>query len=273
MYGMNSRQQAIAAATVATIPFSPNELPGSVVGGPYIQNWVIQTTGANNSLTAAIVRVRVKANNQDIWNVPSAHLRALIEALAPANTIPPAARLRFTIPQGLVGRYTRDQYLSAFPIGAAPQVEFDVDATASAGAATIAYEGARTPPAFFSKFLSRNTNVPATTNPGRVNIDQRGEYLYGIGLPLVGATGILSARLVINGQQVVFLDQNFLLEAQFLSNPQSLVTTYFFKLDEMELIQGDCYLELVTGAGAAANDQISFLTMAAQPVQVAQRAA
>lgn len=273
MYGMNARQQSIAAATAATISFNPSELPGSQVNGPYIANWFLQTTGANNSLTAAITRVRVKANTQDIWNIPSAHLRAFVEGMAPANTIPPAARLRLTIPQNALGRYTRDQYIAAFPIGAAPQVEFDVDATSSAGVATIAWDAVKTPPQWFSKFLSRNTNVPATTNPGRVNLDQRGEWLYGIGFPLVGATGILSVRLVINSRQVMFLDQNFLLEAQFMMNPQSLVTTYFHRLDEMELIDGECYLEIVTGAGASSNDIISFLTLAAQPVQVQARAA
>ncbi len=268
-YGMNNTSKVIAAASATTYGWTSAELPGSPAPGPYLNRFYVVTTGANNSLSSAVTRVRVKANGQEIWNVPSAHLRSMIEALAPSNTIPPAARLRWTVPQDLLGRYTRDQYACAFPINAAPAFEFDVDATASAGTAVVGWQTARTRPTHWSKFLAKASGVGPNANPGRVTIDlPPGEMLYGIALPLVGATGLTQARLYIGNVKEAELTQDFILESQFLENPQSVTTTYFWRFDEpltLSAAQGSNYIEAITGAGAAVSDLYSFLTLVPQP--------
>lgn len=268
-YGINRSPETISAAVAQTVGWSSAELPGSPPQGPFLKRFFPITTGANNHLTSAVTRIRIKANGQEIWNIPSAHLRAYVEAMAPANTIPPAARLRFTIPQDLLGRYTRDQYACAFPIGAAPGVEFDCDANASAGTAIIAWETARTRPTHWTKFLSKASNIGASVALGRINIElPPGELLYGIALPIVGATGILAARLYVGNVKEAELTQEGILESQFLENPQTVTTSYFWRFDEplvLSPMQGSNYLEVETGAGSAVSDQYSFMTLVQQP--------
>lgn len=268
-FGMNNAAKTITGGVVQTIGWTSAEIPGSPPQGPYVNRWILSNTGANNSLNNAVAQVRVKANSQEIWNVPAAHVRAFHEATNPANNIDTAGRLSFTLQMGLQGRYTRDQYATAYPIGSAPAVEFDVAAGSSAGVSVIGWGTARTRPTHWTKWLSKATGVGANANPGRVNIElPAGELLYGIGLPLTSATGITQARLYIGNAKEAELTQGMILESQFDTNPQSVTTTFFWIFDEalpLSAMPAANYLELITGAASLVGDIISFMTLVPQP--------
>ena len=245
--------EVIAAATVATITHDRGIPAGA------IKKFSIVTTGANNSLDVAVVRERVKSGGTEFVNVPSAHLRALIEALAPANTIPPAARLRFTIPCNLpfsLGRV-------GLPAGILPTVEYDVDVNSSVGTSSIGWEEfvVGENPEWMPRFYSFASGIAASTNPGRIELSDPA-LIYGIGVPIVGATGVTNLRVVLSGVEVINLEQSHLLEQEFLTNPQSVTTTIFIRMPVLlPAIPKQSFIEVVTGAGAAATNVYSVLSL------------
>lgn len=265
-YWSNRGAKTVAAVTVATPTFTEAEISQDAA------MWYgIETTGANNHLTSAVTNVRVKSSALGtLWDCTAAQLRALIEALAPAHTIPPAARLRFTIPVGFPGVDVNGWTgFCGVPAGVGASVEVAVDANSSAGTIQIAGEAMapRMQPAFYSRFVALTTGIGATSTPGRLNLNYPGGLLAGIALPIVGATGILACRVVVGGRLIAELTQAGLLESQFITNPQSLTTTFFWKAPALfEVTAGDSYLEIETGAGSAATDPINPLVLYPNPL-------
>jgi hypothetical protein len=199
----------------------------------------------------------VKLEGIPIIDIPRQHLRALIEALAPANAVPPDARLRFTIPcnlpwaPGSVG----------IPYGAKTSVEILFNAaSSSAGAATLGWKTLPSvQPQFMPKLIQQTTNIPASQTNARIQINYGGNLVAGFILPLVSATGITRCRIVsvIDGQerQLFHADQSLLLESQFLQNPQSVTTHLYVRLpDGPALFPVGSFIEIDNGAASAAGD-------------------
>lgn len=253
MRGYNGGTKTIAATTAATYVFNDSEIPNGGVGA-----FSIVTTGANNHLTSAVTRNRVKLSGAAIWDAPSAAHRALIEAIAPANTIPPASRLRYTIPLNLPGV----DGSVGIPFNTKPSVEVIVDANSSAGTAQIGWLRTAGQPRFMPKFLGFASGVGASVTNGRIPLNIPDGLVYGISFPLVGATGVTRARVVLNGIEVINLSQDHLLEGEFLTNPQSLTTTLFVRMPVLlPATPGISFIEVDTGAGAAVTDEYVPLSL------------
>lgn len=242
----NGASKVVSAGVAQNIVFNPTEIRAKGVS-----KYIIETTGANNSLSSAVTRVRVKAGGVPFVDVAAAHLRAKIERLSRANVFPPDARLRFTIPIHIMDGKGAERYASLFPKGKDATVELALDANASAGTAICGWEyDDGVDPAFYSMFISSPGNVAASQSNARVPITQPG-LVRGVSLPIVGATGLLRCRLVLSGIEVFNLDQANLLEWQFTENPESVTTTVYLKLEEpMPAAVGSSFFEVDTGAGA-----------------------
>lgn len=256
----NGATKAVAATTAQTIVFNPTEIDAAGVS-----KYILETTGVNNHLTSGIDRVRVKAGGVPFTDVNAAALRAKIERLARANTIPPAGRLRFTIPLNIMDGKGEERYASAFPKGKDATVEVVFNAAnSSAGTVLCGWEKTDINPQFYSMFITSPGNVGATQTNARVPITQPG-LVRGVVLPLVGATGILRCRLVLSGQEVFNLDQATILEWQFTENPETLLTTIYLKLDDpLPAAVGSSFFEVDTGAGSAAGDEYGVDTIVPQ---------
>lgn len=257
MYGQYGSALTIAATTAAVKTWNSSDIPN----GGYAAFYFL-TTGANNHLgttTPAVDRIRVKDSNRALIDVPSAHIRAWQEAETPSNQIPVADRLRWS----LLTSAPRFPGRTGIPFGRKISVEMEVNAAnSSAGDVKLGYEMLNLPPEYEFSFLGQQTGVGASVARGRVNLDAPDSLLYGVCFPIVGATGITRAEVVVNGRQVIDLDQGLLLESQFSENPGTLTTSFFVRCREyLPMTPGNSYVMLTTGAGSAVTNEISFVTL------------
>jgi hypothetical protein len=255
--------ETVAAATLQTITFSDAVLPQ---GG--IQDLFIVTTGVNNHLGSAIDLVRVKLNGVAWIDLPALQLRALIEALAPANTVPPSGTLRFTIPCSLP-RFQLPAFrgLIGIPFGARTSVEIQFNAAnASAGTAQANWRMLSGPPTHMMRAIQSTTQVAANSTSARIEIKTGLDPVVGFTLPLVGSGGITRCRIVqmVDGQenQIVHAAQGGLIESQFLENPVSVTSAIFLRLpDGPYVMPPGSYIEVDTGASSAATDAYAAVTL------------
>lgn len=269
MIRTNFGTKAVAATTAQTLTFSNTDL---WVPGSNVFRAIFKSTGANNHLTSAYTRVRVKASAPGVlgtlWDVQGIQLRRMMERLGRANQLPVAANLRFQIPFLILDGKGDERYAAGFPRNAIPTLEVQTDANSSAGTIRAAWEeDQHVVPAFYSVFISQQGNIPASQTNARVTINQPG-LLRGISLPLVGATGITRVQLVINGEQVWDAGQDEIIEAQATEDPGSNITTVpthiFHKFRVPFPIVGNSYLLVDTGAGSAAADEYAFYSLVPQ---------
>lgn len=269
MIRTNFGTKTVAATTAQTLTFNNTDL---WVPGSNVFRVLFSSTGANNHLTSAYTRVRVKAAAPGvlgtIWDVQGIQLRRMMERLGRANQLPIAANLKFQIPLLVLDGKGDERYAAGFPINAIPTVEVQTDANSSAGTIRAAWEEDRDiRPAFYSVFLSQQGNVPASQTNARITINQPG-LLRGISLPMVGTTGITRVQLYINGEQVWDADQNAILEDQSTEDPGANITgvpTHLFHKFRVPFpIVGNSFLLVDTGAGAAAADEYAFYSLVPQ---------
>lgn len=268
MIRTNFGTKAIAATTAQTLTFNNTDL---WVPGSNVFRALFKTTGANNHLTSAINRLRVKASAPGVlgtvWDVLPIQMRRMMERLGRANQLPVAADLRFQIPLFVPDGKGDERYAAGFPINAIPTLEVQTDATSSAGTIRAAWDEEDIQPAFYSVFLSQQGNIPASQTNARVTINQPG-LLRGISLPLVSATGITRVQLYINGRQVWDADQDAIIEDQATEDPGANITgvpTHLFHKFRVPFpIVGNSYLLVDTGAASAAADEYAFYSLIPQ---------
>jgi len=258
MEGQYGSAKAVAATTAQTITWNVSDIPN---GGYAALTFL--TTGVNNHLgatTPGVSRIRVKDNNMPLIDVGPTAIRTFMEAESPSNTIPVTNQLRWTLMTSLPGFPFR----TGIPFGRKTSVEVDFNAAnSSAGDIKLGYDMLNLPPEYEFKMLTQQTNVAATATRGHVTLPTApDELLYGVIFPIVGATGITRAEVVVAGQQVCDLDQGLLLEGSQRTNPGTLTTTFFRRMSEFRpLTAGNSYIKLTTGAGAAVGDEITFITL------------
>jgi hypothetical protein len=269
MIRTNFGTKVVAATTAQTVSFNNTDL---WVPGSNVFRVLLAATGANNHLTSAVNRLRVKASAPGVlgtvWDVLPIQLRRMMERLGRANQLPVAADLRYQIPLFVPDGKGDERYAAGFPVNAIPTVEVQTDATSSAGTLRAAWEEDKDiKPAFYSVFLSQQGNVPASQTNARVTINQPG-LLRGISLPLVSATGITRVQLYINGEQVWDADQNAIINCQDTEDPGANITgvpTHLFHKFRVPFpIIGNSYLLVDTGAASAAADEYAFYSLVPQ---------
>lgn len=271
MIRTNFGTKAIAATTAQTLTFNNTDLwtPGSNVFRA-----LLKSTGANNHLTSAYQRIRVKASAPGVvgtvWDVLPIQMRRMMERLGRANQLPIAADLRFQIPFLILDGKGDERYAAGFPINGIPTIEVVTDANSSLGTIRAGWDEDRfIKPAFYSVFISQQGNIPASQTNARVTINQPG-LLRGISLPLVSATGITRVQLYINGEQVWDAGQDELIEDQAAEDPgcniTGVPTHLFHKFRVPYALVGNSYLLVDTGAASAAADEYAFYSLIPQAV-------
>lgn len=260
----NAGTKPIAVTTAQTVVFTSSDIPGTGV-----VKYIVRTTGANNSLSSAINRIRVKAGGQTWWDVLPIQMRRMMERLSRANQLPVAANLRFQIPLLFLDAKGDERYNAGFPAGQAPTIEVQTDATSTAGTARIGWEISTIQPQWALKFLSSQGNIGPSVTNGRIPITQDG-LIRGVSLPVVSATGLLRAKLVLGGVEIFNLAQDELIEWQSTEDPGDNITTVpthmFLKLaTPLGAPIGNSYFEVDTGAAALVTDEYAIMSLIPQP--------
>jgi hypothetical protein len=259
MIGENLATKTIAATTAQTVTWNDSEISNDHIG-----SWFIVNTGVNNCLDSALTNVRVRVGGQPVWDVTGPILRSMIEACAPSNTIPATGRLTITIPMALPAMNLKGfDGTIGLPAGSKPSVDNVYSASSSAGTGNLSWDTLAAKPQFYTRFISFAGNVPASQTNQYVQLAVPDGLVYGLSMPLVGATGITQSRIVIGGVEVVGLcDQGTLKESQFMTNPQTVTANIFMRMPvALPATLGNSFLQVSTGAGSAATDSYAYLSM------------
>jgi hypothetical protein len=259
MIGENLASKTIAATTAQTITFNDSEISNDHIG-----SWLALFTGANNCLDSAVSNVRVRVGGQPVWDVTGPILRQAIEAMGPCNTVPATGRLKVSIPMALPAMNLKGfDGTIGLPAGSKPSIDFVIGAGSSAGSVKLGWDTLAAKPQFYTRFISFAGNVPATQTNQYVQLNVPDGLIYALSLPLVGATGLTQARIVIGGVELVGLaDQGILQESQFMTNPQSITADLFMRMPvALPGTVGNSFIQATTGAGAAATDAYAYLSM------------
>jgi hypothetical protein len=259
MIGENLATKAITGAVAQTVTWNDSEISNDHIG-----SWFVINTGANNALDNAITNVRVRVGGQPAWDVTGPILRAAMEAMAPANTPPAAGRLNYTIPMALPAMNLKGfDGTIGLPGGSKPSVDCVLSSGSSAGTQKLSWDTLAAKPQFYTRFISFASNVAANQTNQYVQLAVPDGLVYGLSLPIVGATGITQARIVIGGVELVGLcDQQTLQESQFLTNPQTITANLFMRMPvALPATLGNSFVQDTTGAGSAVTDSFAYLSM------------
>lgn len=250
----NQAAKTINAITVETYIWTPDQV--SQASQRYLIN---ETTGANNDLTA-IDELLVKSERYGLlWDILTAQLRAFAESETPNNLIPSTSALYWGWPLGAPGGAPGSGIpfgAVGTPIDAGISYEVVSNNTNAAGSIRIGGEENEGKPAYYSQFVTQQSGIGANVSLGRINLNKPNGLLYGISLPLVGATGLLNLRVVVADKEVVqWTDQQALIQMAQQVNPATVITTLFLRMPELRpATLGNSYIEIQTGAGAAVTD-------------------
>jgi hypothetical protein len=259
MIGENLATKTIAATTAQTLTFNDSEISNDHIG-----SWLALQTGANNGLDNALTNVRVRVGGQPVWDVTGPILRAGIEAMGPDNTVPAVGRLTVTVPMALPAMNLKGfDGTIGLPAGQKPSLDFVYSSGSSAGTIKLGWDTLAGKPQYYTRFISFAGNVPASQTNQYVQLNVPDGLVYGLSLPLISATGLTQARIVISGVELVGLvDQGILQESQFMTNPQSITVNLFMRMPiALPATVGNSFIQATTGAASAATDAYAYLTM------------
>jgi hypothetical protein len=267
----------VVAAGANIVTFNPGDMPSAGV-----TKYFLTLTGVGNTLNA-IDRIRVKANGVAFYDFTVAQYRALVYWMTKGRVCYPADGVisalgaagtavnwrRLTIPFGLVheiDKSLRDR--CQFPVGSGATVEVVFNANAVSGTVTIGWEETNVPAAAFPRFYGSQMNIGASQSNGKYPFSEDGEIL-GVTME---QTGLLRARIVLNGLQVVHLrgqpassatvtEDSMIFESELLENgttpnltagtaavDNSPDDTRFLSIDAGENASQRSFIELETGA-------------------------
>lgn len=254
----NQAGKTVNATTAETYIWTPNEV--SQMSQRSI-GW--ECTTANNDLTA-VDEIRVKSVRYGlVFDVLTAQFRAWQEAETADNLIPSTSSLYWGIdfqPVGLAGASV------GLPEGADCSYEVVANNTNAAGSIrTFGHDQGK--PNFFPRFVSQASGVVASTGLGRIPLNAPDGLLYGISVPIVGATGVLNLRVVVNGVTLVgWSNQQALIQMAREYSPATLTTDLWLRMPSlMPATPGNSYIEVQTGAGAAASDAYAPMYLVPHP--------
>lgn len=254
----NQANKTVNATTAETYIWTPQEvsqLAQEAIG--------FEFTGANNDLTA-VDEMRVKSVRYGLlFDVLTAQYRAWQEAETPQNLIPSTASLFFGIEfmlKGLPG------VSIGLPEGADCSYEVVSNNTNAAGSVrTFGKDAAK--PQFYPRFVTQASGVGASAALGRINLNNSDGLLYGISVPLVGATGVLNLRVVVNGVTLIgWSNQQALIQMARQYSPATLATDLWLRMPALlPATPGNSYIEVQTGAGAAVTDNYAPMYLVPNP--------
>lgn len=262
----NGSAKVIAVGVAQTLTFSGADVEGD---GVVAYHFVEQAAG---NILSDIDRVRVKASGVTIFDVSMNQLRAMCEALSPANLAPATTRQSFTIPLCLLDEFGADrQDVCQFPRGAAPTIEILFNTGAAAGGLLCGWTKSNVTPQFYPRFLSSSTGIAlnaANTN-WRVNIADPG-IVYGY---TVATVGLARLRLLLSGEEAVNMQGaaaaagigDMLLESQSLWRAHTITDPIYQRVTlGRPANPGSSFFELDTSTAVVANTEIALHAL--QPV-------
>lgn len=259
IYNFNAGGQNMVGGAVETIVFNSSEIASDQVAGFYL-------TVDNADTISSITRVRIKSSGTTIYDVSLPELLAYFQRASRSNfTANPAVDQSLSVPLYILDSSGSERYAAGFPRSQACTVEVVRDATGTAGRMFCGWRLWTTPFPFYSVFTGTQSNIAGAAVNFRVPISAPGLLRYW-GLPM---DNLLRARLVVSGQQLVDMSRDQLLESQQMEGLDGATPTLgqfqMFKLDSMIPVSaGNSYLELETGAGWSATDEVAFYTLVPQ---------
>jgi hypothetical protein len=148
--------KTVAATTSQVITFTGNDLPSA---GVVAYHFVWQGATAGNAV-ADISRIRVKADNRQIFDVSLTHFRKWLERFSQNGYALPTTELRFSIPFNLMDIVDDDLAdVCQFPRGAVPTVEITTGSGTVAGNLYAGWTQTDQAPQFYSQLIGQQMNI------------------------------------------------------------------------------------------------------------------
>jgi len=220
--------------------------------------------GTHNGMAGdGILKYVLKLDNDEIWNLKPAQLRALLEAfISPiGGVVPDATATRYTFPF--------DAYVETGALGLPDQgpvtVEIEVDDNTEAGELRLSYEmwDKKNPPSAYLKMLREPMLAPAGSSGFPYYINEHDEPILGFILPLVadGITELWLYRSPEDGKPAEELlhyrDASELLESQAHYNPETITNPFFWKPFPTPInYPRGSYIRVATDIGTDEDDEI-----------------
>lgn len=243
----NAGSKALAGTTAATTVFNSSDIPGTGVSKYHLS--LTTTSGTTNDFST-IVRSRIKAAGQTIWDVASAHLQAITQSMGRSNLAPVAGSTSWTLPMTKINYGDNDalQYLGGFPKGLAPTIEVVNSGAGGPGTLTAGWTQSDQPFQFFPKLLGSQLNIPASVTNARFPITQDG-LIAGFS---INTTGLDRIRVKLSGVEIMNISGAQFLATQQIDNTVVVTNPYFIKLEfPMGALGGDSFFELDTNSSWA----------------------
>lgn len=254
----NQTNKTVNATTAETYQWTPNEV--SQLSQRSI-GW--ETTTADNDLTA-VDEFRVKSVRYGlILDILTAQMRVWQEAETPQNLIPSTSSLFFGMEFSLKGL---PGVSVGLPEAADTSYEVVSNNTNAAGSIRV-FGNDQVKPQFYPRFITQASGVGASAALARIPLNCPEGFLYGISVPIVGATGILNLRVVVNGTTLIgWSNQQALIQQARTYSPASLTTDLWLRMPTLlPVTPGDSYVEVQTGAGAAVTNGYAPLFLIPHP--------
>lgn len=180
----------VSAAVVNVLTFTGNDLPSA---GVIAYHGVF--AGSGNNVTD-ITRIRVKADNQLIYDTNLLHFQKWSERFSAKGYAQPGAAARFTIPFNLVDVVDDDAAdMCQFPRGAVPTVEITTASTVVAGQLLMGWTQTTVDPMLFPTLLGQPLNIGVSQTNAQFPVNDRGA-LRGM---MINTAGLARLKCVLNG--------------------------------------------------------------------------
>jgi hypothetical protein len=238
----NGGSKTLTGTLAQTIVFNSSDIPGTGVSKYHLD---LGTTSGTTNDYSTLLRFRVKAAGQTIWDILPSHHQAIIQAMGRSNLAPVAGSTSWTLPLTKMNYGDNDafQYLGGMPKGLAPTVEVDKSATGGPGTLTIGWTQSDQPFQFFPKWIGSQTNIAAGVTNGRVPITQDG-LIAGFS---INTQGLARVKVKLSGVELMNISGEQLLATQQVDNTVVVTNPYFVRLEfPMGALGGDSYFELDT---------------------------
>ena len=199
----------VTASTAQVLTFTGNDLPSA---GVVAYHFVWQGTTAGNA-NADITRIRVKADNRQIFDVCYPHYAKWLERFSQNGVAPATNALRFSLWFNLLDIVDDDLAdVCQFPRGAVPTVEITTGSNTVAGNVYAGWTQTDQAPQFYSQLIGQQMNIAASATNANFPISTTGAIRGAI----LDTTSLGRVKMELNGftyHQLIgtgYLGQNFL---------------------------------------------------------------
>jgi hypothetical protein len=243
--------KAITATTAQQLSFTGNDLPSAGV----VAFHFMTSGGANNSFANVCTRIRVRADNNVIWDCNALHFRTLMQRMSQANYPLATSALQWSIWFNMLDIIDDDAADTCqFPQGSVPSVEFTTNASVAAGSL---YAGWSYNPDVKAEFYSRFVGQPMQIATG-TNLTFPIQESGAIRAAVVDTPGLDRLRLELNGEQVIHApgplyiataSGNMLQETGQIEDGTTVTGATAIRIPGRSASQGGSRIELTTGSG------------------------